>query len=287
MRHLTLSALLSVAVIATTATAADHPLVGTWTGNLDERTQRELTIRSVGAQRTVYGWYCIRQSGLHQINDFHGDGSAPGTARALATKQRITTTIRDYRIRATVNRDGDHLDVTAKSRKDKRNYELALTAPETAPCRPRIVPLPVEGVPDDDRPPGETFADVLAGVGPDPHPFVGSWTGSAASGLVLELVVASVDDDGAVQGLYCNIWASGWRATDMNAAIPGAIVATATDRELGFRHEHNGRTFQFTLDTPDTMTYVQTIPGKGSQTIPIVRTDDPTCAKRVIVAATT
>ena len=65
--------------------------------------------------------------------------------------------------------------------------------------------------------------------------------------------------------------------------MPGAIRATATESELAFRHEHNGREFHFALDSPDTMTYTQTIPDKGSDTVAMTRTDEPVCARRVIV----
>ena len=286
MQHLpalTLSALLAIAFFPPPAyTDTDSRFVGTWTGHLNEQTQREITVRHV-ANRSAYGWYCIRQPGLHQITDFHGDGSTAGAVSARATKRKLFATIRDYRITAAVNRDGDHLDVTAKSRKDNRRFELARTEPENAPCRPRIVPLAVTHVPNDDRPAGQTYADLQATRAPDTHPFVGSWTATRHNGLTIELNVTAVANDGAVQGLYCNRWASGWRATDMDRAIPGAINATATDSALAFRHKRNGREFRFTLNSPDRLTYKQTIPGKGTDTTTMVRTDDPTCAARVIV----
>ena len=67
----------------------------------------------------------------------------------------------------------------------------------------------------------------------------------------------------------------------MDREIPGAIDATATDTTVAF--ERNDRKFRFTLNDPETMTYVQTIPGKGSRSLALVRTDDPACATRVIV----
>lgn len=289
MRHitaLTLSTLLTLALFATPG-YADSQLVGAWTGQLDAQTQREITVRHVDGRR-VYGWYCISVPGLLRVNDFYGDdGSAAGTVKASTPSPRwLRTTIRDYRISAAVAPEGDHMDVTAKSRKGRKHFELHLTEAANAPCHPRIVPLPVAGVPDDDRPAGDTFADALEAVGAHPHPFVGAWTGQRQNGMVIELTVTSVDADGHVQGLYCNVWASGWRATDMHRDIPGAIDATATATELSFRHERNGRQFAFTLDGPNAMTYVQTIPERGTKTTTMIRTDDPACAPRVIVPTT-
>ena len=277
---LTLSILLAFALFPTHA--AENHLIGTWVGTVDEESQSELTVRHVGERKIASGYYCIRTPGRHGVNDFDADGSRAGAVQARATKTRLTTTIRNFRLTAKVNRDRDTIQFRAKSQKRKVHRPMYATEAINAPCRPRIVPLTVDGVPDDDRPVGQTFADLLAvaRTAPDAHPLVGSWTGQRASGLTIELNITSVTD-GLVQGLYCNTWASGWRATDMDRDIPGGIDASATDTTLTF--ERNDRHFNFTLDGPQAMTYGQTIPKRGSQTLAIVRTDDPTCASRVIV----
>ena len=271
---------IALAFLTTEAGATDSHFVGTWAGDLDEHHQRELTVRGVSQGKTASGWYCIRGPGVHQVSDFHGDGSRHGAVKARATKRKLTTKIRGFKITGVMNRDRDAIQFTAKSKKRTVEYALHPRQPAEAPCRPRIVPLPVAGIPDDDRPAGQTFADVLGVAVPESHPFVGSWTGERDNGLVIELNVTSVAD-GLVRGLYCNISPSGWRATDMDRELRGAIDAKATDTELTF--ERKDRAFSFTLDDPENMTYVQTVPGKGSRTLAMVRTDDPACASRVIV----
>ena len=289
----TLALLLLLAALATPSHGAGSHFLGSWEGEIVDKdqgaviAQREMTVHSI-VDGTVYGWYCVRENTRAQlhINDFHGDGSGHGQSAARATAQRLTTTIRDYRLSATVNRDGDSMAVAAKTRKRTKRLELRRTELANAPCRPRIVPLPAPGVSDDDRPPGNTFADLIEAANtPDAHPFIGFWTGKRANGLVIELNVLSVTE-GAVTGLYCNTWSSGWRASDMDPQIPGAIAAIATDTKLTFRHERNGREFDFTLKGPDTMTYIQTIPDKGRDTVDMVRTNEPICATRVIAPTT-
>ena len=282
---LTLSALLAFALFPTPAAATDNHFIGTWAGVLDAEHQRELTVRHVGPRRIVTGWYCIRGPGVHRITDFHANGSRDGAVQARATKTKLTTTIGDFKITATVNRDRDTAKFIARSTKRKVEYDMHPSEPAAAPCRPRIVPLPVAGVADDDRPAGETFADGIAAADPDTHPFIGSWVGQRPNGLAIELNVTVIDSEsGAVTGLYCNTWASGWRGRDMDHNILGGIHATASQTELTF--ERNDRRFHFVLDGPDTMTYTQTIPEQGSQTLALVRTSDPVCAARVIVPTT-
>ena len=72
----------------------------------------------------------------------------------------------------------------------------------------------------------------------------------------------------------------------MSPSRPARRNTTATATELSFRHERNGRQFAFTLDGPNAMTYVQTIPERGTKTTTMIRTDDPACAPRVIVPTT-
>lgn len=286
MRYLTLTLALALAIVVAPAHAADSdsPLTGTWTGDHDENTQRELVVRDVANPKAVEGWYCLRTPGVHQVHDFHGDGSHAGAVSASVKGRSLFTQIRDYKITVKVTRDGDHADVEARSKKGRTKFELDLIEAAAAPCRPRIVPLPVDDVPADDHPPGETYADTIAASGPDRHPLVGSWTGQRANGLTIELNVVSVTDDGSVRGVYCNTWASGWRATDMDPEIEGGIDATATETTLLFGHK--GREFAFTADG-NAMTYVQHRPGKKSRTLAMTRTDDPTCAARVIVPPAT
>ena len=286
-RRLALVALFATAFFPSASYAGDNPFIGVWESQIDEHAQREISVRHIDNQ-IVHGWYCIRMIGrsLHQINDFSANGSAPGTVKARATKRKLSTIIRDYRIVAVPNQDRDHLDVTARSSNKKRRFEVHRVDPSNAPCSPRIIPLEVSGASDTDRPAGETYADAGA-VASDPHPLIGFWTGRRSNGLVIELSVTKVNA-GHVHGLYCNIWGSGWRATDIHPELAGAIRATATEEELGFRHEHNKREFQFILDDSDPaeMTYKQTVPGRGTDTVDMVRTDDPKCAARVIVPTT-
>ena len=141
--------------------------------------------------------------------------------------------------------------------------------------------MPLVAVPGPDaRPaPGPTVADLLAERALDRHPFIGTWVGRQIAGQVIELNVVSVTN-GLVHGLYCNFWPSGWRATEMDWTVVGAIHATATRDTLRFARRD--RRLRFLVDGPERLTYVRT-PAEGRPTeTTLTRTGRPVCASRVL-----
>ena len=75
----------------------------------------------------------------------------------------------------------------------------------------------------------ETVADLIAAADPYTHPSAVPGPDSVRRALAIELNVTAIDSEsGAVTGLYCNTWASRWRATDMAHSIPGSMHATAS-----------------------------------------------------------
>ena len=273
---------LALCLATTQPQAADVPLIGTW-ASVYAMPSRELTVRSVGHGRLIYGWYCVRTLGVHQIHDFAASGSRPGAVTATGSPTRLHTRFDDWELTATVNRDGDTAEIAGQRLLTKLDLTFTRTGPENAPCRPRILPLRAPGVPDDDRPAGQTFAEAIAAArAGETHPLVGTWSGRRR-GFAIELSIASVDD-GTVSGLYCVTWASGWRALDIDPEIPGAIAESATKNELTFTYKK--RHFSFRLDGPNTMTRHLSRPGKTMRTLQMVRTQAPVCAPRVIMPTT-
>ena len=264
-------------LLATTSRASDNVLVGTW---VSPDGARELAVHAVGENSLASGWYCFRVPGVYLVTDFHGYGSAAGAVAAHTMVRLLFTRTGSVGIRAMARPDRGDLQLTLRGRSHRTvEYEMRPGGPADAPCGARILPPTIGSVRDGRWPAGATVADRLAAAPSHPHPFVGSWTGERDNGLVIELNVTSVAD-GLVRGLYCNISPSGWRATDMDWAVSGAIHATATPRTLRF--EYNDRDFSFTLDESDQLNYVQTrAEGHPVRTV-LVRVRDPVCARRVI-----
>lgn len=262
------------------------PIVGTWVG-AEVGFERELTVLHVDQDGVGYGWYCTHEPGVYRVTDFHSGRTLHGAVEAWATARTLRTTVGEWVILAAVNPDGTIARVTASSAHHaaRKRYSLVRTDAAAAPCHPRIAPFVVDALPGDERLQEQTFADLVidtvavAGA----HPLIGSWTGQRENGLTVELNIVAVADDGTVTGLYCNLWRAGWRATDMDYGIPGAIRATATESQVAFGHKDTGRTYTFTLEDQDTMTYVRAQPDKGAKTLAMVRTKKPTCASRIIV----
>ena len=275
-------ATLILSALVWTAHATDSPFVGTWSGYISERAENELTIRHVTTDGTTSGWYCVRKAGQILAYDFHTNGTRHGAVEAKINGETLMTQIGDFRIRASVNRTGDAIAFEAKSDKRTDKHTLHASPNAESPCRPRIIPIVVEGIANDDKPTGQTFAKLIAEQEPNRHPLIGSWSGQRKSGLLIELTVTDVSS-GRARGMYCNVWSTGWRALDMDPDIRGGIDASATDTTLQFNLK--GREFTFVADSPDTMTYVQKR-ATGTQTLKMERTTEPSCAARIIVPTT-
>lgn len=274
IRNFVAAALLAVVPVAN---AEDHPLLGTWTGWLTQRSENELTVHHVENVKHVYGYYCVRQPGVMRWYDFVPGGVTHGSVAARARGRSIRTTIGKFHLR--FRRSGKAVSFEARrSKTGERVGQNELVRNADGPCLQRLHPLRPPNVVVA-TPPGATVAERIASAPNPTHPIMGSWIGTRPSGLRIELNVIDVAKDGSVTGLYCNTTTDIWRAYDLGADVAAGTVPVATDRSLSWTY--HDRQFKFSLKGESEMTYVQIRP-TGTRTLSMTRTTSPPCAQRVV-----
>lgn len=262
---------LVAATLGGPATGADeHPFTGTWTRLLTETVEGELTIHRVNAEGQVHGWYCIATPESLLIYEF-----APGAVEAIATERIIWAKIGRFDVKFLMRRGSRNVDGIGPNGKSKVELRPSLHGS----CIARIVPLPVTAIEREPARAGTIVKWIAASD--DPHPLVGSWTGTRDDGLTIELNVAQVGDEGIVKGLYCNLWSTKWQIFDIGAERTGSLKGFIEGRTLKF--EIRQRRFAFTVDADrGTVEYVQTSPSR-QKTLTLEPAPDPACASRVLV----
>ena len=115
-----------------------------------------------------------------------------------------------------------------------------------------------------------------------PEGFVGSWLGVWPNGLEIELTVSDVDDDGYVNGLYCNLRKTGIWFADLRR-VGGVTAAQISDDVLDFQI---GKTrWRFALEGDDTLKLTHKRSGKNKKHLTVNRVEQGECASRVVPLA--
>ena len=115
-----------------------------------------------------------------------------------------------------------------------------------------------------------------------PDGFIGTWLGTWPNGLEIELSVTDVDDDGYVNGLYCNLRKTGIWFADLRRE-GGVTAAKIGDDVLEFKI---GKTrWAFALEGPDKLKLTHKRSGKNKKYLTVDRIEQGECASRVVPLA--
>ena len=114
----------------------------------------------------------------------------------------------------------------------------------------------------------------------DRNGFVGTWLGTWPNGLEIELTVTDVDEDGYVQGIYCNLRQTGIWFADLRRE-GGTAAARIVDDVLSFKISKT--TGGFALDaTNDALKLTHKRSGKNKKHLTVNRIESGECANRVV-----
>ena len=256
---------------ASTATVAEHPLIGTWTGAWARGDTSELTITHIDESGAVTGAYCHQRAAIHALGviELH---PVDGTAATIADGTIRFSVARSHLEARLDAPDTERLILTNRSDGHDLPSVISLSRAASPRCTERYRALAVDEVTGS----GPSLAELMP-TAPE-HPLVAHWQGhDPGTDLIVELSVLRVEH-GLASGLFCNAWTatSGYY---YRIDPDDGLAAPATERGLAI---DVGRLhFDFSLGNADRLTMTRT--GLGApKALTLTRTSAPTCAPRYI-----